>query len=383
MGNVGSRRAQADGDGDADFIGGGFSDDVVAEAGDQRVPMQLLAVTQYLRVALFVASNASNIPSHLTAAPHPPPPALLQSERAIMLGCGTLATIALKLSLTLGGYSHAAAAHQPSEASCRRRVVSIVRRVGSGRAASAAQRFFDDGRSLCRACECAAAAASFRNAIALGHASARAELSWLLLHGYGVTKSAASSCREDGTLLALQGQQLGCSDSAGVLAYCIARGWVSPPDGCHSLQLARDSAAAGSRYGQYALCFASDSREEAVVECQLAAAQGFHEAQRWLGGVNEGKPFESQEQHQRDCEDSFRWHKLAADAGNPDSCYLVAQHYDVGFIVAADQAEAIRYLKRARAAGHPNLVGCMAASRLSLTPPPLLTRLRRSLAFMS
>jgi TPR repeat protein len=326
---------------------------------------------------------SSNIPSPLTAAPHPLPPALMQSERAIMLGCGTLATIALKLSLALGGYSRAAAAHQPAEASCRRRVVSIVHRVAAGRAASAAQRFFDDGRKLCRACECTAAAASFQNAIAMGHASARAELAWLLLHGYGVAKSAAGSCREDGARLALQGQQLGCSDCAGVLAYCIARGWVPSADGCRSLQLARDSAAAGSRYGQYALCFASDSHEEAVVQCQLAAAQGFHEAQRWLGGVNERKPFESEEQQQRDKEDSFRWHKLAADAGNPDSCYLVAQHYDVGFIIAADQAQAIRYLKRARAVGHPNLVGCMAASRLSPPPPSLLTRLRRSLDFMS
>jgi biotin transport system substrate-specific component len=57
--------------------------------------------------------------------------------------------------------------------------------------------------------------------------------------------------------------------------------------------------------------------------------------------------------------------------------------YFVGFIVAADQAPAIRYLKRARAAGHPYLVGCMAAIRLRPPPPSLLTRLRRSLDFMS
>jgi TPR repeat protein len=353
---------------------------------EQRVPLQLLAVSQYLHGALSVDARmciSKDIPlcfaRSAVAAPPPPPfsvipshdSALTQAERLIVLGCCNVAIVALKLSMRLEGD------WQRASESCYTRahahMVSIVRRVCSGRASSIAQRFFDEGRCLSAACECAAAAASFRRAIALGHLTARAYLAWLLVNGRGVARSACQSSMEEGAQLAVQGQQMGCSDSAGVLAHCIAKGWGSAQDTDYSLQLALESAAGGSRYGQFVLCADFYSGEEAIAQCHLAAAQGFDEAQAWFGSHHEWR---------REYEESIRWHTLAADGGNPDSCLFVGKlYYAPNPFVVADKAQAIRYLERARSAGHPITTSEMAAHLLNPGPLPLLTQLGRAVKF--
>ena len=94
------------------------------------------------------------------------------------------------------------------------------------------------------------------------------------------------------------------------------------------------------------------------------------EAQAWFGSHHEWR---------REHEASFRWHKLAADGGNPDSCLFVGKlYYAPNPFVVAEEAQAIRYLERAVP---PIRTSRMAALLLNPRPSPLLTQLGRAVKF--
>ena len=95
----------------------------------------------------------------------------------------------------------------------------------------------------------AAAAAKYRQAAALGLFNFNAELAWLLMWGRaGLPEDKHAALR-----VAQEGVRLGCAHCKGVLAVSYAWGAGCPRDLERAMRLARDSAAAGSKYGRYAL----------------------------------------------------------------------------------------------------------------------------------
>ena len=120
------------------------------------------------------------------------------------------------------------------------------------------------------------------------------------------------------------------------------------------MELARESAGRGSRYGQYTLGvlhhqgkggLACD-RAQALEFYRLAAAQGLHAAQLSLGsmyGFGYGVA--------RNEAEALRLYQLAAAQGNPAALYQVAMSYEIGTGVCENKAEAICWYRRAQTAG--------------------------------
>ena len=206
----------------------------------------------------------------------------------------------------------------------------------------------------------AAAAAEYERAIALEQmpSEAYAELSWLLIFGRdGVPKNEAK-----GLQVAEAGKRLGCMHCRGVVAHCIVEGFLGGVEMGSlrdsqllvALQLARESAAAGSRYGQFVMgrlhWFVGEGRANNTASVHMyfrpAATQGLDQAQWHLGivyGVGDGVAQDSAE--------ALRWHRLAADQGHPQACYYVSLSYELGLGIGADRAEAVRWYKIALSAG--------------------------------
>jgi TPR repeat protein len=199
----------------------------------------------------------------------------------------------------------------------------------------------------------AAAAAEYELAIVLGQGpqEAYAELAWLKLFGReGLPKG-----MEESLQVAEAGMRLGCVHCTGIVAYCFTDGCERLKiDRVRALQLARESAAAGSRYGQFVLgrlhWFGwgglAMNVAEGLMHFRLAAAQGLDQAQRWLGmmyRVGSGLAPDQAE--------ALRWYRKAADQGLPYACYEVAHCYEDGRGVAANRTKAIRWYKVALAAG--------------------------------
>jgi TPR repeat protein len=192
----------------------------------------------------------------------------------------------------------------------------------------------------------AAAAAEYRHAVAAGHVRCRAELAWLLLWGRdGVPEDKQLAFR-----LAFEGVRLGCEHSCGVLASCFAWGAGCVKDSSRAMQLASKSAAAGSRYGQYAmgrLHFDEQDDSRAAGLFRQAAAQRLDAAQWCLGFLHQhGKGVN------QNVNEALHWYRLAADQGLPLAYVSVAQMHERGEGVQADRASAVRLYRLALAAGH-------------------------------
>lgn len=117
------------------------------------------------------------------------------------------------------------------------------------------------------------------------HLPSMAPLAWLLIYGRrGVPEDYPRAAE-----LAAEGNVKGCIHCAGVLSLCLQKGWGVARDVERAWQLARTSAAAGSRYGQFALgtlTFYDESevlRAETRAQYQLSVAQGLDAAQYGLG----------------------------------------------------------------------------------------------------
>jgi TPR repeat protein len=110
-----------------------------------------------------------------------------------------------------------------------------------------AQACSDQAKRFVAAGNLAAAAELQAQAISFGHLPSRADLAWILTDGrQGVPKNCQRAFQ-----LVEQGARLKCSHCLGGLARCLAGGFGCAKDPERCLQLARESAAAGSRYGQY------------------------------------------------------------------------------------------------------------------------------------
>ena len=118
---------------------------------------------------------------------------------------------------------------------------------------------------------------------------------------------------------AAAGAALGCAHSKGALGRCYLNGYGVAEDEKRGLALGRESAAAGSCFGQYvvAVCYyfacggVSQDYAEAARLFRLAAEQGHALAQYNLGAM-----FEYGLGVARDRTEAIRWYRLAAAQGD-------------------------------------------------------------------
>jgi TPR repeat protein len=151
--------------------------------------------------------------------------------------------------------------------------------------------------------------------------------------------------------LMFQGTRRGCVHSRGVLALCLAWGAGCPKHAQRARQLAGGSAAAGSKYGHYALgalLFDDGGDDSRVTGLFRKAADHNLDAAQWgLGYLHEtgvGVP--------QNWKEALHWHELAAEQGMSWACASVARIYEEGLGVLADEGRAVRWYTRAVNAGH-------------------------------
>ena len=172
--------------------------------------------------------------------------------------------------------------------------------------------------------EYAGAAVQHMRAIhAFGHLPSRSTLAWMMMYG---RRDVPQDYRQAAELVA-QGDLEGCTNCTGVLSLCLLRGWGIARNLGRALQLAHTSAAAGSRYGQFALgcIFDENSRNDgkALAQYRLSAAQGLDAAQFALGeryAVGDGVSSNNEE--------AMRLFWLAAAHGFPNAFRALADRDD-------------------------------------------------------
>jgi TPR repeat protein len=293
---------------------------------------------------------------------------LMCAERLRAVGCGFKSRLVRLLSLGVGRHLEP----QRNWGTCHKMMQSTVRRVASKLLAAALAAVRDEAANeaeeLCVSGQCAAAVVPLQRAIDLGHLPSRALMAWLLSDGReGVAKDQQTAFE-----LAKEGARLGCHHCKGVMASCYFFACGCVDDYARSLELARESAGRGSRYGQFTLGqlylrgrslglkggpeFDDAGPEfddaQAVALFRLAAAQGLDVAQCQLGIM-----LQSGWCVVRDWTEGLRLLHLAAAQGYPEALYEVAACYEHGYGVAADVAEAIRWYRRAQTAGDPDAAG--------------------------
>jgi len=278
---------------------------------------------------------------------------LTHVERLRAEGCGFKSKLVRLLSLGVDRHFEP----QRNWRACHKMMQSIARRVAAGLAAAVRDKVAKEAEELCASGQCAAAVVPLQRAIDFGDSTSRALKAWLLIFG----REGVAQDHDRGFELAEEGARLGCHHCQGVMAWCYKGGQWSIGYGCsesnqaRSLELARESSARGSRYGQLTLGvlhgrggggLARDDAQ-ALAFYRLAAAQGFDGAQYCLGDMyyrGNGVAL--------DYAEALRLFQLAAAQGNPDALFMVATCHERGRGVAADVAEAIRWYRRAQAAGH-------------------------------
>jgi len=208
----------------------------------------------------------------------------------------------------------------------------------------------------------------------------------MLLHGrVGV----ARDCNRAFALVE-KGTRLGCHDCQGVMAFCYGAGVGCEEDRVRSLELARESAGRGSRYGQFTLgklLFHGEggaARDKGAAFALFRLAATFDGAQcdlgdmyrdGWYTGDLDGR-YHVEHRVAPDHTEALRWYHLAAAQGFPKAIKSVADCHERGIGVPADEAEAIRWYKRAQAAGDSDIAAGASFSieRINLNARLLLQR---------
>jgi TPR repeat protein len=253
---------------------------------------------------------------------------------------------------------------------CRKMMQSNVRRVAAGLAAAVRDKVATEAEELCASGQCAAAVVPLQRAIDLGHLPSRALMAWLLIDG----REGVAQDGESAFALAEEGARLGCHHCQGVVAYCYRYHCGCELDYARSLELARESSGRGSKYGQVTLGLLHYSGEgglavdyaQAVVFYRLAVAQGLDVAQYVLGGLHHNGDIA------QDYAEALRLFLLAAAQGHPVALFCTAICYEHGHSVAADVAEAIRWYRRARAAGDSSAAAALQQLEVMYPSPPAI-----------
>ena len=220
------------------------------------------------------------------------------------------------------------------------------------------QVFADEAQMFLAAGQYALAVSPLQRAIELKHLPSLALMAWLLIHGReGIAKDTKAALE-----LAEEGTRLGCHHCQGLLASETEPIVIGDPQTeAKKLALAIASCQSGSMYGQYALgelryadAEANDDAE-ALALFQLAAEQNLDRAQLKLGKILYRNGLCPPEQHA----EALRWFKLAAGQGDGDGLFMVGYMHELGHSVPADKNAAVRWYKRAVAAGHFRAAFCV------------------------
>jgi TPR repeat protein len=198
--------------------------------------------------------------------------------------------------------------------------------------------------------EFAAAVEQLQQAISRGHLPSRAALADMLLSMEGVDifdfgesseEEIVVACLQKAFLLVTEGTRMGCLDCQGMLGGLYLHN-ITLIDGQNihdeelSLQLTRQSAETGSKYGQY--WFARNRETDAYYWYLLSAMQGYARA-LWMIGMF----FKKRDNEPK----ALMWLKSAAAQGSGDAMYSISELCKEG----SDKEEAHRWYRRARQAG--------------------------------
>ncbi len=208
---------------------------------------------------------------------------------------------------------------------------------------------FQEGQRLCEQQRFSDAAKSWGQAALLQHTASLAFLSMMMIEGRQDVPWNYKLALE----LAAAGTTMGCAHSKGALGRCLYIG-VGVKDQANGLVLARESAAAGSCFGQFVVGLVYDAgvlvaqdNSEAIRLYVLAAVQGHAAAQGNLGDM-----FRNGHGVAQDCAEAMRLYRLAAVQGHACAQYSLGGMFDDGEGVVRDFAEAMRLYRLAAAQGH-------------------------------
>ena len=219
-------------------------------------------------------------------------------------------------------------------------------------AAAVGNKVGEEVEELCASGLFAAAAVALKLAVDVGHLPSRALLAHMMIDG----REGVALDRVGAFEMVEEGARLGCHHCQGVMAWCYMWGYGCVRDAARSLELARESSGKGSRYGQYALGLfyqygaggVAQDYAQAVAFYRLAA-QNLDDAQCSLGYM-----YHNGWGVAKDYAEALRLYQLAATQGFPWALYWVAVCHERGRGgVRQNKAKAIRWYRRAQAAGQP------------------------------
>ena len=248
---------------------------------------------------------------------------LTHAERLCAVGCGFKGKLVRLVAMGVGRHFEP----QGNWGACHKMMQSTVRRVASKRMAAVRDEAAKEAEELCASGQCAAALVPLHRAIEFGDLSSRALKAWLHIEG----REGVAENQYTAFALAEEGARFGCHHCQGVLAYCLGNcpgcGSSARPDPyvvdeTRALELARESAAAGSRYGQHTLgTLLEDANDyaQALLQYRLAAEQGLDDAQCQLGRM-----YEFGRGVALDHVEALRLYHLAAAQGLPQALIYIA-----------------------------------------------------------
>jgi TPR repeat protein len=267
----------------------------------------------------------------------------LQQRRAVLCG-GALLSVLVPRLLCLQGES---GVRQPFDLAQR----MASRRHFLGSYKDEAEGMFEEGRRLYGEQRFSEAAERWGRAALLQHGPSHAYVSDMLVDGRaGMGKNLKRAFS-----FAAAGAALGCAHSKGAVGHSYVGGYGVAQDVARGLALGRESAAAGSCFGQFVVgrchCFGYGGVAQDYAEAErfyrLAAEQGHVFAQCFLGWM-----FEFGQGVAKDRAEAIRWYRLAAEQGHAAAQFNLGLMFENGRGVVQDTAEAIRLYRLAAEQGH-------------------------------
>jgi uncharacterized protein len=233
-----------------------------------------------------------------------------KQRRAVLCGAALLSVLVPRLLCLQGESGVRKRIHLAQRMASRRHFLGSYKDEAEG--------VFEEGQWLYGEQRFSEAAERWGRAALLQHAPSHTHLSDMLIDG----RAGVAVDQKRAFELAAAGVALGCAHSKGALSRCYVVGYGVAKDAARGLALGRESAAAGSCFGQYVVrwcykngCggFAQDYAE-AVRLYSLAAAQGHANAQYSLGYM-----FEKGKGVAQDRAEAIRWYRLAAEQGDEEA----------------------------------------------------------------
>jgi hypothetical protein len=272
----------------------------------------------------------------------------LQQQRAVLCGGALLCELVRRLLCVQGEYGVIFPRNLARRMASRRHFL--------GSKLNQAEVLFEEGQQLYGEQRFSEAVERWGRAALLQHAPSHAHVSSLLIEG----RAGVIENWKRAFVFAAAGAELGCAHSKGALGRCYIyigdRGVAK--DQAKGLALGRESAAAGSCFGQFVFgrcCYegwgVAQDYAEAARFYRLAAAQGHAVAQNNLGGM-----FLNAQGVPQDYAEAVRLYYLSAAQGYALAYFNLGDKFEKGLGVARDRAEAIRWYRLAAAQGQATAI---------------------------